>query len=51
MAFEVASTNLVLELSIIMAVPLGWQFTVAELSGRFAGIAPQRSVVLAGLGD
>src|SRR5690349_12716833 len=30
MAFEMASTNLVLELSIIMLVFLGWQFTVAE---------------------
>jgi uncharacterized membrane protein YraQ (UPF0718 family) len=30
MAFEMASTNLVVELSIIMLVFLGWQFTVAE---------------------
>jgi uncharacterized protein len=30
MAFEMASTNLVLELSIIMLVFLGWQFTLAE---------------------
>jgi hypothetical protein len=33
MAFELASTNLVLELSIIMLVFLGWQFMVAELIG------------------
>jgi uncharacterized membrane protein YraQ (UPF0718 family) len=33
MAFEMASTNLVLELSIIMLVFLGWQFMVAELVG------------------
>lgn len=30
MAFELASTNLVLELSIIMIVLLGWQFMLAE---------------------
>jgi uncharacterized membrane protein YraQ (UPF0718 family) len=33
MAFEMASTNLVLELSIIMLVFLGWQFMVAECVG------------------
>ena len=33
MAFEMASTNLVLELSIIMIVLLGWQFALAELIG------------------
>jgi uncharacterized membrane protein YraQ (UPF0718 family) len=33
MAFEMASTNLVVELSIIMLVFLGWQFTVAEFIG------------------
>src|SRR5205085_7821296 len=33
MAFEMASTNLVLELSIIMLVLLGWQFTLAEFVG------------------
>lgn len=33
MAFEMASTNLVLELSIIMLVFLGWQFMAAELIG------------------
>jgi uncharacterized protein len=33
MAFELASTNLVLELSIIILVLLGWQFAVAEFIG------------------
>lgn len=32
-AFEIASTNLVIELGIIMALLLGWQFTVAEFVG------------------
>ena len=42
MAFELASTNLVLELTIIMIVFLGWQFAVAEFVG-----APLMVVVLA----
>jgi uncharacterized membrane protein YraQ (UPF0718 family) len=33
MAFEMASTNLVIELGIIMALLLGWQFTAAEFAG------------------
>src|SRR6058998_2036004 len=33
MAFEFASTNLVIELGIIMALLLGWQFTLAEFVG------------------
>jgi uncharacterized membrane protein YraQ (UPF0718 family) len=33
MAFEMASTNLVIELAIIMLVFLGWQFTLAEFIG------------------
>jgi uncharacterized membrane protein YraQ (UPF0718 family) len=33
MAFELASTNLVLELSIIMIVLMGWQFGLAEFVG------------------
>ncbi len=33
MAFELASTNLVAELSIIMLVLLGWQLTLAEFIG------------------
>ena len=32
-AFEFASTNLVIELGIIMAVILGWQFTLGEFVG------------------
>src|SRR5438874_989892 len=32
-AFQFASTNLVIELGIIMAILLGWQFTVAEFVG------------------
>src|SRR2546428_13159377 len=33
MAFEFASTDLVIELGIILAVLMGWQFTAAEVSG------------------
>lgn len=33
MAFEVASTNLVVELGVILALLMGWQFTVAEFVG------------------
>src|SRR3979411_1575524 len=33
MVFEMASTNLVVELAIIMLVFLGWQFTLAEFIG------------------
>jgi uncharacterized membrane protein YraQ (UPF0718 family) len=33
MAFEIASTNLVIELGIILALMMGWQFTLAELLG------------------
>lgn len=33
MAFEIASTNLVIELGIIMALLLGWRFTLAEFVG------------------
>src|SRR5881628_2251174 len=33
MAFEIASTNLVIELGIIMALLLGWQFVVGEFVG------------------
>src|SRR5712691_6436797 len=32
MAFELASTNLVVELTIIMIVLLGWQFALAEFA-------------------
>jgi uncharacterized membrane protein YraQ (UPF0718 family) len=33
MVFEIASTNLVIELGIILALLMGWQFTVAEFVG------------------
>ena len=33
MAFELASTNLVIELGVILVVLLGWQFTAAEFAG------------------
>jgi uncharacterized protein len=33
MAFELASTNLVAELSIILIVLMGWQFAIAEFAG------------------
>src|SRR5215469_11369732 len=42
MAFELASTNLVIELGIIMALLLSWQFTAAEFVGgpiMIAGVA------------
>jgi uncharacterized membrane protein YraQ (UPF0718 family) len=42
MAFEIASTNLVVELGVIMALSLGWQFTLAEFAG-----APIMIVLLA----
>jgi uncharacterized membrane protein YraQ (UPF0718 family) len=33
LAFEIASTNLVVELGVILALLLGWQFTAAEFIG------------------
>jgi uncharacterized membrane protein YraQ (UPF0718 family) len=42
MAFEIGSTNLVVELGIILALLLGWQFTAAEFVG-----GPLMIVVLA----
>ena len=44
MAFEFASTNLVIELGIIMALILGWQFTLGEFVG-----GPLMIVLLAAL--
>src|SRR5579859_3219889 len=44
MAFEIASTNLVAELGVILALLLGWQFTAAEFAG-----GPVMIVVLATL--
>ncbi|MFF7122169.1 permease [Streptomyces sp. NPDC008240] len=42
MAFEIASTNLVVELGVILALLMGWQFTAAEFVG-----GPVMIVVLA----
>jgi uncharacterized membrane protein YraQ (UPF0718 family) len=42
MAFEIASTNLVIELGVILALLMGWQFTAAEFAG-----GPVMIVVLA----
>jgi uncharacterized membrane protein YraQ (UPF0718 family) len=42
MAFEIASTNLVIELGIILALLMGWQFTLGEFVG-----GPVMIVVLA----
>src|SRR6201990_251098 len=33
MAFEIASTTLVIELGVILALLMGWQFTLAEFTG------------------
>jgi len=44
MVFELASTNLVAELAIIMVILLGWQFAVAEFVG-----APVMVVILVAL--
>src|SRR2546423_4938029 len=33
MAFEIASTNLVVEMGVILALLMGWQFTAAEFVG------------------
>jgi uncharacterized membrane protein YraQ (UPF0718 family) len=42
MAFELASTNMVAELSIILVILMGWQFAVAEFAG-----APLMVLILA----
>src|SRR6266702_1639402 len=39
MAFEMASTNLVVELSIILIVLMGWQFAAAEFVGGVSMVA------------
>lgn len=39
MAFQFASTNLVIELGVILAVLMGWQFTLAEFVGGLLMIA------------
>lgn len=38
-AFEIASTNLVIELGLILALLLGWRFTLAEYVGGLVMIA------------
>src|SRR4030088_2216931 len=38
MAFQFASTNLVFELGVILAVLIGWQFTAGEFVGGFTMI-------------
>ncbi|HEV2249774.1 MAG TPA: permease [Candidatus Limnocylindria bacterium] len=38
MTFEIASTNLVIELGIILVILMGWQFAAAELVGGFVMI-------------
>ncbi len=42
MAFEIASTNLVVELGVLLALLMGWQFTAAEFAG-----APVMIIVVA----
>src|SRR5437762_3765197 len=39
MAFEFASTNLVIELGVILAVLIGWQFTAGEFVGGLLMVA------------
>src|SRR5438270_10184650 len=39
MAFQFASTNLVVELGIILAVLMGWQFVAAEYAGGIIMVA------------
>ena len=39
MAFQFASTNLVIELSILLTILLGWQFMVAQFVGGIVMIA------------
>jgi uncharacterized membrane protein YraQ (UPF0718 family) len=39
MAFELASTNLVVELSVILIVLMGWQFALAEFAGGLVMVA------------
>src|SRR5215212_8338363 len=52
MVFEFASTNLVIELGIIMAILLGWQFTLGEFVGGplFRNGATTREILAIGPG-
>ena len=45
MAFEIASTNLVIELGVILALLMGWQFTLAEFVGGPVMIVAARGAV------
>jgi len=45
LAFQFASTNLVVELGIVIWVLIGWQFTLAELIGGIALIAIMSTLV------
>ena len=47
MAFQFASTNLVLELGIIVAVLIGWQFVAAEFAGGLIMVAGTRRLATA----
>jgi uncharacterized protein len=49
MVFEVASTNLAMELGIVLALLMGWRFTVAEVVGgpvMIVGLAVLLSLTL-----
>src|SRR5438045_8318529 len=39
MTFEIASTNLVIELGMVLVILMGWQFAAAELAGGVVMIA------------
>src|SRR5260221_1313634 len=45
MVFEIASTNLVIELGIILALLISWQFTLAEFIGGAIMIVPVAEAV------
>ena len=45
MAFEIASTNLVIELGIVMALLLGWRFVVGEFVGLLFRVFLKRRLV------
>src|SRR5260370_10747061 len=47
MVFEIASTNLVIELGIILALLISWQFTLAEFIGGAHSIPLRRAAVRA----
>ncbi len=45
LAFQFASTNLVVELGVVLWVLIGWQFTLAELVGGLAMIAIMTALI------